>query len=459
MAVSRLGRQAKRSYGFCIKTTAVGVLGLCFVLIWSMFSSSSMTSQRSTFGEFAEPLSTNGKLIDSEIHSPKKEPKQDSVSKEEKKSKFESDLAEKNKKKVNGSASSGKEAGTKKKEGDNPELTQKDDEKNRDSVGSDSKGLGKEEGEQEEVEVSDEEEEEEVDGEGKGNDNELDGDVELIGTDQEAMEKVEDESGGRKRKTNGPLFDPKAHYTWKLCNTRSKHNYIPCIDVESGGGRRQSYRHHERSCPRTPPMCLVPLPHEGYGTPISWPESKLKILYKNVAHPKLAAFVKIQSWVVESGEYLTFPQNQTEFKGGLMHYLESIEEMVPDIVWGKNIRIVLDIGCTDSSFAATLLDRGVLVLTIGLNDDLVDLAQVALERGFPAVISPLGNRRLPFPSSTFDAIHCGECHIHWHSNGGKLLLEMNRILRSGGYFILSTKHDSIEVEEGLATLCVENSNK
>lgn len=53
----------------------------------------------------------------------------------------------------------------------------------------------------------------------------------------------------------------------------------------------------------------------------------LQILYKNVAHPKLAAFVKTQSWVVESGEYLTFPQNQTELKGGVVHYLESIEEV------------------------------------------------------------------------------------------------------------------------------------
>ena len=55
----------------------------------------------------------------------------------------------------------------------------------------------------------------------------------------------------------------------------------------------------------------------------------LQILYKNVAHPKLAAFVKSQSWVVESGEYLTFPPNQTELKGGIMHYLESIEEVWP----------------------------------------------------------------------------------------------------------------------------------
>lgn len=94
--------------------------------------------------------------------------------------------------------------------------------------------------------------------------------------------------------------------------------------------------------------------------------------------------------------------------------------MVPDIEWGKNIRIVLDIGCKDSSFAASLLEKDVLTLTLGLKDDLVDLAQVALERGFPAVVSPLATRRLPFPSGVFDAIHCGECSISWHSNGSCL---------------------------------------
>lgn len=53
----------------------------------------------------------------------------------------------------------------------------------------------------------------------------------------------------------------------------------------------------------------------------------VQILYKNVAHPKLAAYIKRHSWLMESGEYLTFPQNQSEFKGGINHYLESIEEV------------------------------------------------------------------------------------------------------------------------------------
>ncbi|GMP44987.1 hypothetical protein CsSME_00013686 [Camellia sinensis var. sinensis] len=56
MAIARFGRQAKRSYGFCVKMTAVAVMGLCFILIWSLFSSSSsVVSQRSTFADIAEP--------------------------------------------------------------------------------------------------------------------------------------------------------------------------------------------------------------------------------------------------------------------------------------------------------------------------------------------------------------------------------------------------------------------
>lgn len=91
--------------------------------------------------------------------------------------------------------------------------------------------------------------------------------------------------------------------------------------------------------------------------------------------------------------------------------------MVPDIEWGKNIRLVLDIGAKDSSFGASLSDKDVLTLSLGLNNDLIDLAQVAIERGFPTIVSPLANRRLPFPSGVLDAIHCESCGINWHSNG------------------------------------------
>lgn len=471
MTIARLARQAKRPRGFCVKMTAVAVMGFCFIFVWSMFSSSSTsaTTQRESFDDIAEPVAGNTRVSRPHTQSREREKEKHEPSRVNEKQNGESDLdLKKDEKKINGSVSlvvNEHESRRKdKKEEASLERKEKDDgtkklpnEGEKDNQGQEESGDEESEKEEEEGEVVDGKKEAN-DGENTEGNGDIQGDGDLIqNADQESVEEVEHESAGskstgKKRKIKGPVFDPNAHYSWRLCSTRSKHNYMPCIDIESGTGRLQSYRHTERSCPKTPPMCLVPLPHEGYGTPVHWPESKLKVLYSNVAHPKLAAFIKKNSWLVQSGEYLTFPQNQSEFKGGVQHYLDSIEEMVPDIEWGKNIRVVLDIGCTDSSFAASLLDKEVLTLSLGLKDDLVDLAQVALERGFPTIVSPFGSRRLHFPSGVFDAIHCSGCSIPWHSNGGKLLLEMNRILRPGGYFILSTKHDNIEEEEAMTTL-------
>ncbi|RDX95102.1 S-adenosyl-L-methionine-dependent tRNA 4-demethylwyosine synthase, partial [Mucuna pruriens] len=449
MAIARLVRQAKRPHGLWVKMAAVTVLGLCFIFVWAVFSSSSssVTSQRESFEDIAEPVSS----------SPNKAQKL--------RDEFKKGESQNNNKNEESSRSSATHPHSEQHKGsdgnkDKKKVRKEDKDKGNHHRGVEDPQHGHEEKDKEK-EKEEEKGEEEGEEERVDRESEVDVDVDVdVDGGGDLAESVDQEDGAveeelrkpSKGKVKGPLFDPNASYRWKLCSSRSKHNYIPCIDIEVGGGKVLSYRHTERSCPRTPLMCLVPLPHEGYGFPLPWPQSIFKILYKNVAHPKLAAYIKRHNWLMESGEYLTFPQNQSEFKGGIQHYLESIEEMVPDIEWGKNIRVVLDIGCTDSSLAAALLDKEVLTLSLGLKNDLVDLAQVALERGFPAVISPFSRRRLPFPSQVFDAIHCGGCNIPWHSNGGRLLLEMNRILRPGGYFIMSSKHDSIEEEEAMTTL-------
>ncbi|CAN1835780.1 Probable methyltransferase PMT28 [Linum perenne] len=408
MALARLARQAKRPFGLCAKMTAVAILGLCFIVVWSIFSSpsSSLTTQRESFDDISQPVSSRSRS--------KPPPLLNHNS--------QSQVFESNKTKTiedRGNQHQPSKHGNPKQGSSNRQKHHPTSKKKLPSLEEETNGNGQQE-EEEEVPVE-EGEGEVVDGkeeiaEGETNEN---GDSVLVNEgeekEEEDVEKVELKKKPTKYK--GPVFDPKAKYSWRMCHTRSKFNYIPCIDMETVNGKLQSYRHRERSCPRNPLMCLVPLPHQGYGSPVRWPESKLQVLYKNVAHPKLADFVKRRSWVVQSGEYLTFPQNQTEFKGGVQHYLDFIEEMVPDIEWGKNIRVVLDIGCSDSTFAASLIDKDVLTLSLGLKDDLVDIAQVTLERGFPAIVSPFGNRRLPFPSGVFDVIHCFSCGIPWHSNG------------------------------------------
>lgn len=286
MAIARFGRQVKRSYqsyGFCIKLSAVVILGLCFVLVWSVFSSFSVTSRRESFDDIAEPVSaSNGKVTDFQIHPNNQEPKK---GQESGKQRFSSGFGDRDKKGNNGSVPLKSEKKPEK-------VNAKSGERVSDGSSKLSKGGGEKknqenEGSEEEEVIKEKDDEEGNDKEGEDVDNDgdsneaVEGDVDLINTEDLNSEvDDEDNNGGStkgSKKKLGPLFDPKKHYAWKLCNTRSKHNYIPCIDIESATTRLQSYRHHERSCPKSAVMCLVPLPRDGYGTPVPWPESKLKV--------------------------------------------------------------------------------------------------------------------------------------------------------------------------------------
>lgn len=92
--------------------------------------------------------------------------------------------------------------------------------------------------------------------------------------------------------------------------------------------------------------------------------------------------------------------------------------------------------------------------------------QFALERGVPAMIGILASQRMPYPARAFDMAHCSRCLIPWNAYGkaslvkvftnafqeenfelleefalistdGLYLLEVDRVLRPGGYWILS----------------------
>ncbi|KAK9941556.1 hypothetical protein M0R45_007260 [Rubus argutus] len=230
-----------------------------------------------------------------------------------------------------------------------------------------------------------------------------------------------------------------SEYGWKLCNVTAGSDYIPCLDNWNSIRRLPStmyYEHRERHCPEEASTCLVPLP-EGYKRPIQWPTSREKIWYHNVPHTKLAVVKGHQIWVKVTGEYLTFPCGGTQFKNGALHYIDFIQKSRPDIAWGKRSRVILDVGCGVASFGGFLFDRDVLAMSFAPKDEHEAQVQFALERGIPAISAVMGTTRLPYPSSVFDLVHCARCRVPWHVEGGKLLLELNRVLRPGGYFVWS----------------------
>ncbi|KAJ9540945.1 hypothetical protein OSB04_027451 [Centaurea solstitialis] len=251
-------------------------------------------------------------------------------------------------------------------------------------------------------------------------------------------------------------------HKWELCNVTTGTNYIPCLDNDIAIQKLASkthFEHRERHCPEEGPMCLVPMP-EGYNTPIPWPHSRDKIWLHNVPYKSLEEIKGHQNWVRVNGEFLTFPEGGIESDNGAVQYIDVLQEAVPEIAWGKHTRVVLDVGCGVGSFGGYLFDRDVLAMSFGPNDEQEAQIQIALERGIPAISAVMGTQRLPFPSKVFDLIHCARCRVPWHKEGGMLLLELNRLLRPGGYFVWSAtpvyqNHDEdVQMWEEMSTLTV-----
>ncbi|GBG62280.1 hypothetical protein CBR_g29888 [Chara braunii] len=90
-----------------------------------------------------------------------------------------------------------------------------------------------------------------------------------------------------------------------------------------------------------------------------------------------------------------------------------------------------------ASWGGDLLHRGVLPLSFAPKDNHEAQIQFALERGIPAMLGVIATQRLPYPSRAFDMAHCSRCLIPWSANGGLYLTEIARILRPGGFWVLS----------------------
>lgn len=89
----------------------------------------------------------------------------------------------------------------------------------------------------------------------------------------------------------------------------------------------------------------------------------------------------------------------------------------PEIAWGKQTRVILDVGCGVASFGGYLFERDVLAMSLAPKDEHEAQVQFALERGIPAISAVMGTKRLPFPSRVFDVVHCARCRVPWHIEG------------------------------------------
>jgi len=116
---------------------------------------------------------------------------------------------------------------------------------------------------------------------------------------------------------------------------------------------------------------------------------------------------------------------------------------------GGRLRTVLDVGCGVASFGGYLLSSNIIAMSLAPNDVHQNQIQFALERGIPAHLGVLGTKRLPYPSRSFELAHCSRCRIDWLQRNGIFLLELDRLLRPGGYFAYSSPEAYAQDEEDL----------
>ncbi|KAK9056206.1 hypothetical protein SSX86_027296 [Deinandra increscens subsp. villosa] len=213
--------------------------------------------------------------------------------------------------------------------------------------------------------------------------------------------------------------------------------YTPCEDVDrSLKFDRERLVYRERHCPEKDEVlkCRIPAPY-GYRQTFRWPESRDAAWYANVPHKHLTLEKAGQNWVRFKGDRFSFPGGGTMFPNGAGAYIDDIGKLIN--LRDGSIRTAIDTGCGVASFGAYLLSRNILTMSFAPKDTHIAQVQFALERGVPALIGILASIRLPYPSRAFDMAHCSRCLIPWGQYDGLYLIEVDRVLRPGGYWILS----------------------
>ncbi|WCJ35948.1 S-adenosyl-L-methionine-dependent methyltransferases superfamily protein [Euphorbia peplus] len=214
-------------------------------------------------------------------------------------------------------------------------------------------------------------------------------------------------------------------------------DYTPCHDqMRAMTFPRDNMNYRERHCPPQEEKlhCLIPAPN-GYANPFPWPKSRDFVPYVNAPYKSLTVEKAVQNWIQYEGNVFRFPGGGTQFPQGADAYINQLASVIP--IDNGLVRTALDTGCGVASLGAYLFKKNVVTMSFAPRDSHESQVQFALERGVPAVIGVLGTIKMPFPSRSFDMAHCSRCLIQWGSNDGMYMMEVDRVLRPGGYWVLA----------------------
>ncbi len=142
----------------------------------------------------------------------------------------------------------------------------------------------------------------------------------------------------------------------------------------------------------------------------------------------------------------SWPTTDEIFYSEYIHRLLKIAEMIPEICRRKGAK-VLDVGCGEGRLALLLKDLGYDVSGVdahvfeGLNtfDEPRGplLSKYFSKKGIHVEKTNIENEKLPFSDKSFEMVMFMEVIEHLYNSPKPVLQEINRVLKSGGYLLLS----------------------
>ncbi|CAJ1974098.1 unnamed protein product [Sphenostylis stenocarpa] len=219
-------------------------------------------------------------------------------------------------------------------------------------------------------------------------------------------------------------------------------NYVPCFNVSDNLALGFSDGNEfDRQCSHELRQNCLSLSPPNYKIPLRWPTGKDIIWVANV---KLTAQEVLSSGSLTK-RMMMLDEEQISFRSASLMFdgVEDYSHQIAEMIGLRNesnfiqagVRTILDIDCGYGSFGAHLFQNQLLTMCIANYEPSGSQVQLTLERGLPAMVASFNSKQLPYPSLSFDMLHCARCGIDWDRKDGILMIEADRLLRPGGYFV------------------------
>ncbi|MBA0634843.1 hypothetical protein Godav_000034 [Gossypium davidsonii] len=221
-------------------------------------------------------------------------------------------------------------------------------------------------------------------------------------------------------------------------------NHIPCFNISENLALGYSDgSEYDRQCGQGSRQSCLVLPPVNYKIPLRWPTGRDVIWVANVKITGQEVFTSgslTKRMMMLEEEQISFRSASLMFDG-VEDYSHQIAEMIglrnESNFIQAGVRTILDIGCGYGSFGAHLFSKQLLTMCIANYESSGSQVQLTLERGLPAMIGSFNSKQLPYPSLSFDMLHCARCGIDWDE-------KVDRVLKPGGYFVWTSPLTNVQ---------------